>query len=207
MNIEALLFSSTTALLEIVLQAILAGLVLTAVVDSVLRLIPRSNAATRHAVWFATLVCVAVLPVFIGTWRFLTPRDEKPATISATRPVVAQPRVVEAAPMREVAPPPVVPAPSVRSSERTARPAPLKIPTPADFPLVVTLMYSAVAALMLLRLSWSLFRVRRLKRWAVPAPEHLQDRLRSWMIAQSSRRWVRLCVSADVRSPISQIRC
>lgn len=40
------------------------GLLLTASVGLGLRLMPRSNAATRHAVWFVTLLVVAALPVF-----------------------------------------------------------------------------------------------------------------------------------------------
>ena len=44
------------------------GLLLTAVAALGLKLVPRTNAATRHAVWFAVLLVVAALPVAHLFW-------------------------------------------------------------------------------------------------------------------------------------------
>ena len=45
------------------------GLLLTAMIWAGLKLFPRANAATRHAVWFITLLIVAAMPVI----HFLLP--------------------------------------------------------------------------------------------------------------------------------------
>jgi len=75
------------------------GLALTALVALLLRLAPRANAATRYAVWFATLVTVAVAPVVIFCAR--VPWRPPPAPAPAA--VAAVPLATSLFPMRVAA--------------------------------------------------------------------------------------------------------
>ena len=61
MNAELELFFNR--LLEALFNGAYQGLVLTAVIALGLKLYPRGNAATRHVVWFVTLLFVAALPI------------------------------------------------------------------------------------------------------------------------------------------------
>src|SRR5215469_12026494 len=61
MNYE--LFALSERLLSGALTGLYQGLVLALIVGSTLRLLRRTNAATRHGIWFATLLLVTALMI------------------------------------------------------------------------------------------------------------------------------------------------
>lgn len=70
-----------TRVLAAVLNGGYQGLLLTAVIWLGLKLFPRANAATRHAVWFATILVVALLPAVHFLALPGSPRGSETATV------------------------------------------------------------------------------------------------------------------------------
>ncbi len=70
------------------LNSLWLGLLIAAIAAGMLRVLPRSNAATRYLVWFAALVLVCAAPAML-----LIPRTEAPSSVAAAVPA-ATPLVV-----------------------------------------------------------------------------------------------------------------
>ena len=62
-------------LLDRMLICLVEGTALVAAVSLVLRLVPRKNSQTRFAVWLATLLAIAVLPLLRAEWRPHSPQS------------------------------------------------------------------------------------------------------------------------------------
>jgi len=75
--------------LERLLYCLTGGIALGAVIWTVLRLLPGKNSRTRFAVWFSTLVAVALMPLiaFESPWRSLLPGGNTPSHALIAIPV------------------------------------------------------------------------------------------------------------------------
>src|SRR5437879_6914139 len=81
--------SSSDLLVSAALNGIYQGIIVTALVAIVLRLLPRTNAATRHAVWFFTLfLIVSIIPAHLFYNALLSNIEQSPAPQSRIEPPV-----------------------------------------------------------------------------------------------------------------------
>jgi len=96
----------TLAILDALVNSLWQALAVTALVWLVLKFVPRINAATRHAIWWAALAVVLVLPAAPRLIRMMRPH---PHTVeakavktpdTAAAPVAIEPVIVTVAPGR-----------------------------------------------------------------------------------------------------------
>src|SRR5438552_16329885 len=88
------LLNRSDLLVNATLNGIYQGIIVAALVAITLRLLPRTNAATRHAIWFFTLfLIVSIIPAHLfysallpNTERNPGPRPRVQLTVSATGP-------------------------------------------------------------------------------------------------------------------------
>ena len=177
-------------------QAVLYGLLLTVAVHLALRMLTPANASTRFAVWFVTLLVIAILPLaFIGTMIDLHHSQEEAPVAAAIRQTTSAPRA-----KLVVAQEPVAPAPPVRAAKE---PFQARLTIPGHVAESCLALWAIGAFLMLVRLGVSFLRVRRLKAKAAPAPPEALKHLESWMFLTPTRRPVRLLMSSRARSPMA----
>src|SRR3989442_5964388 len=152
-----------------VLNSLWQAFAMAAFVWGALKFTPRVNAATRHAVWWAVLGVVVVLPaasVLIekgrGTGRLIVP----PARFE---------RIAEPVPDGPAA---FVPMPPVR----THLAVPIEVRAGA-WPVVLPLVWLAVLLFQMARVAWSYRHVRGLKHRAAPADPALRRSFDAWMLS------------------------
>jgi uncharacterized protein YjbI with pentapeptide repeats/beta-lactamase regulating signal transducer with metallopeptidase domain len=198
-----------SAIAATALNALWEDVLLVAGVWCLLRVWPSLNAATRYAVWSATLIAAIAVPI-LTTVPFLTTPGSAPA--AASLPAVAAP----AAPLAHTG----VPVPSHHAERKTVRAsgglvngttpsAPVRFPERfrLSLPLPLALGVFGVWALLVLaslaRLAMGLVRLEQLKRDALPLPVAYRDLMARWSEANKGSRPVRLCVSDDVDVPVA----
>ena len=175
------------------------GLLLVLFIGGSLRLMGPTNAATRHAAWFALLTLLGALaPVHFWSERLNlrpTTLTQMPPSPAASAHVLApqsavDPKPVEAAQapfaMTAVAEPleagsgikPVSLDKAFRPAEmgwvrtwfdRSLRAIALQTPVPPGTGAIVTLAWATVALFKLCRVLWGMVRIRNVKRQALPA--------------------------------------
>jgi uncharacterized protein YjbI with pentapeptide repeats/beta-lactamase regulating signal transducer with metallopeptidase domain len=191
------------------LNALWEDVLLVAAVWCLLRVWPSLNAATRYAVWSATLIAAVAVPI-LTTVPFLTAPGSAPA--AASLPAVAGP----AAPLAHAG----VPVPSHHAEPKTVRgtsgvvdgtipSAPVRFPErfrlslPLPLALGVFGLWALLVLASLARLAIGLVRLEQLKRDALPLPVEYRDLMARWSDANKGSRAVRLCVSDDVDVPVA----
>src|SRR5579863_3083568 len=162
-----------------------------------LRAWPQVNAATRYAVWSATLVAALVVPVATTLAYFAPPRTL--ATASAALPAAAlRPGIANQLSRAAHSSTPVV------SSRETARlPGRLRVTLSAQLAIAVFVIWIALAIYALVRLAIGLVRLEQLKRDALPLPVEYRDSMPQWLRANKGTRDVRLCVSDETDVPVA----
>ena len=174
------------SLISVILNSVWQAAGIAAFAWVIVRFSPKMNAATRHAVWWAVLGAVVVLPAvqplmrpsrLVNTTSIAIPTP-KPATSSGS----ATPAAV----------PPLVP----RSS------APIQLDSDVWRDLLPALWFVALA-FQLFRIVRSYWYVRRLKHGAVHAGPEVQRAFENWLRQCRIRRPVRLLVSKDIASPLA----
>jgi bla regulator protein BlaR1 len=135
------------AILDAVMNSLWQALAVTALVWLALKFAPRINAATRHAIWWATLAVVLVLPAAPRLIRMMRPHPQ-PVTVKVVKtpevtaaPVATEPVIVTVAP------------------GRTAR-----------WPLAIFAVWAAILLWRMLQIGRSYFYLRGVKRRAVVSP-------------------------------------
>ena len=84
---------SSDLLVSAALNGIYQGIIVAALVAIALRLLPRTNAATRHAVWFFTLfLIVSIIPAHLFYNALLPNGEQNSGTQSRAEPPVS-PRI------------------------------------------------------------------------------------------------------------------
>ncbi|HUB80562.1 MAG TPA: M56 family metallopeptidase [Bryobacteraceae bacterium] len=146
----------------------------------------RTNAATRHLLWWIVLALVLILP-----FAALQPRSdtasasmpEAPAAIAITSPAVAAPAPAEP-----------------RTSARNVFPLELRT---GDWMALLACLWLPFALVQLGRNAWSFLYLWKLKRRSRPAADALLERMGYWMETGGIRRPVRLLISDRVGSPLA----
>jgi beta-lactamase regulating signal transducer with metallopeptidase domain len=149
-----------------------------------LRLAHGTNAATRHALWWAVLTVAVLLPA-------IPSRRQAPAPSAAPISLAA----LDTRPVRPFVGPrqPIEPPPARRGIQLPA----------GDWPAMVASAWALVCLLQLARIAWSYRRLRVLKRDARPASPELRRNFDAWTLSCQVRRPVRLLVSSKIKSPIA----
>ncbi len=179
-------------LLAALVNGAIVGAGLTAALWLVLRVTPRSvlNAATRYALWWATLALIVALPVFYLPRRTVARQE------AATAPAVSQPvsHSVSAPPRYSA---PALPSVAFRPHDDAVPAAPrfpIRIVT-SGWPRWVLLGWAAASLLLLFRLAASFLLLARTSGRA----EELPGR----RLYGTSRRGVRVAASADIPVPVA----
>ena len=192
-----------SAISATVLNALWQDALLVLCVWLLLRAWPRINAATRYAVWSATLVAAFVVPV-ATTLAFFAPavtvvttdRQSEAATsvqphrsLSNHRPLPSQRRTVA--------------TPNAQGQAPARLPERARITLPAPVAIGVFAVWLVLAGYALVRLAVGLIRLEQLKRDALPLPVEYRDAMPQWLRANKGARDVRLCVSDDTDVPVA----
>ena len=172
-----------------VLDSLWVALALALAAWALARFLPRTNAATRHLLWWAVLALVVLLP-FRGFER--GPADRAPNRQPVSIPIA---RFVPAS--IAIAPAAFVPA---RPLARAI--FPLRIPAGGWLRLAV-ILWMLFCLVHLCRIAWSFLYLRGIKRRSQAAPEALCGSFQSWVTACGIRRPVRLLVSGQIASPMA----
>ena len=170
-------------LMEVFLNTIWQAAAVALLAWAALRWLPRINAATREAVWWAVLAFVVLLPVL----RILP--GERPAyreSIAASAPATfdAAPEPIAAAPIRH-------------------DPSPKVVLPPGSWPILFLALWCALCIAQCARLACSYLHLRRLKHTGRSASREQQANFNAWMLTCGIRRPVRLLISTAVPMPVA----
>lgn len=166
-----------------VLDTLWVALAIGAAAWALARFLPRTNAATRHLLWWTVLALVLFLPFAAMNRRPAgDAASEEIAAPSATTPVAADSPAAALPPQRNA--------------------FPLEIHT-GDWMAVAFAIWLPIALVQLCRLAWSFFYLRKVKRGSQPASAAVALRFQYWVAACGIRRPVRLMVSDKIASPLA----
>ena len=176
--------------------------------DLVLRLMPRVNAATRHAVWWAVLVLVVLMPLATLLPRRApvhapVARTEKQIrtrllSASAAKPLVGSGTYAPA--------PPLASAPLPALNGRPAAAPRLRIPFEfhlGKWPLSLLFLWAAACCVLLSRIVHGYSRLRGLRNRAHAASRDLIVRFEQHLRDSRTSRAPQLLVSDEVVSPLA----
>jgi beta-lactamase regulating signal transducer with metallopeptidase domain len=190
------------------LNGLLDGFILSALVWLLLKLIPRPNAATRYVVWWITLLVVVALALS----RLVVGSTAQNSVFSREKTVVAHSFLLRDmapgnVPARVVSTPmPFIAAPENVSDSATPRSStfwrPIRVASRAVL-VPIAIAWLLASAALLIRLALSYRSLQRLKSAAAEAPEQLQVRLHRLLARTSVARQVRLNVSDEVAAPMA----
>jgi uncharacterized protein YjbI with pentapeptide repeats/beta-lactamase regulating signal transducer with metallopeptidase domain len=191
------------ALAATVINALWQDALLVVCVWLLLRAWPGINAATRYAVWTATLVAAIVVPV-----ATTLPFYSVPAASPAARDTLGAPHGTRhgehAVAYTTRATWHRVTAQTRGSSQRSAAlPARVHVTVTPLLGAIVALIWLLLAAYALARLIIGLTRLEQLKRDALPLPVEYRDAMAQWARANKGARDVRLCVSDETDVPVA----
>jgi len=166
-----------------ILNSLWIAAALAAAAWTLARTLPRTNAATRHLLWWTVLALLLLLP--FGRRE----RESQPAIASTAFAEAPS----EASPAEQAV---VVPEqPPARTT------FPLRL-APGDWRLFAAL-WALFAFLQALRIGWSFLHIFKIKRRASAAPEEVDGRFRHWVSACGIGRPVRLLISDRIVSPMA----
>ena len=172
-----------SVILEVFLNTIWQTAAVALLAWAVLRWLPRINAATREAVWWAVLAVVVLLPAL----RML-PVEPPPyhEPIAASNPATF-----------DAAPAPIAAAPAQRDT------GPRVVLPPGSWPIFLFALWCALTIAQGARLACSYLHLRRLKHSGRPASREQQANFDAWVLTCGIRRPVRLLLSSAVPMPVA----
>ena len=191
------------------LNTLWLALAVAAVMWFALRLMPRVNAATRHAVWWAVLALVVLMPLATLLPRH-APEVRSPARTemqvrtralysSAVKPLLSTGDYAPAAP-------PLTSAPLHTLSSRAAAAPRVRIPIEfhsGNWPSSLLFLWLAVSCVLLGRIVHSYLHLRGLRNRARPAGADLVVRFEQRVRDSRTSRAPQLLVSDEVISPLA----
>jgi len=174
------------AAIAALLDTLWVALAIAAAAWALARFLPRTNAATRHLLWWTVLALVLLLP--------FTAMSRRPARDVASVDIGAGPSVPTAA--ADAPGRPAAPLPPQRKV------FPLEIRT-GDWMAVAIAIWLPIALVQFGRLAWSFFYLRKVKRGSQNASDAVARRFEYWVAVCGIRRPVRLMVSDKIASPLA----
>jgi beta-lactamase regulating signal transducer with metallopeptidase domain len=190
-----------------VINTLWQALAVAAVMWLMLRLMPRVNAATRHAVWWAVLALVVLMPLI----TLIPRRAPQPAAATRTetqirtRPLsssVAKPRAASGAHV----PDPPLAAPVLALNSRPAAAPRVRIPIEfhlGNWPLSLLFFWISACCLLLSRVVHGYLRLRGVRNRARAASADLVMRFERHLRDSRTSRAPQLLVSDEVISPLA----
>lgn len=155
------------------------------------RCLPRTNAATRHLLWWAVLAVVLLVPFGALDWGVHRGLERGSDRGAAGGPAVTAPPSAAAA------------APAVFTPPQPPQTIfPLRIPS-GNWLRGAMVLWGLFGLVQLFRIAWSFAYLRKVRRGAHAAPEAIDERFRYWVAASAIRRPVRLLISRQVASPMA----
>lgn len=151
---------------------------------TVARWLPRTNAATRHLLWWTVLALMLLVP-FGAVDRGMQTEIASSASIGAPGDAP------------EIAPAVFVPEPAPSRAI-----FPLQVPA-GDWLRVAVALWALFGFVQLVRIAWSFAYLLKIKRGAHAAPDDLACRFRYWVEACGIERPVRLLISERIASPMA----
>ena len=195
----------SSAGLTAVLNTLWLALAVAAVVWLALRLMPRVNGATRHAVWWIVLSLVVLMPFATLLLRPAPPVPSRARTEVSTLPRVRSSSAVKPLDRRD-ANLPVLPVPSDPVHSRAVAATRVRIPIefhPGNWPSSVLFLWIVVSCVLLVRIVRSYFRLCTLIHRARPASAELVLRFEQRLRDSRTSRLPELLVSDEVISPFA----
>jgi len=204
---------------QAMLNSIWKGVIITVLVFGLVKLLRRTNAATRYAMWMVTLTAVFCL-FMLNAWsagggydllNLVKFNEETQEPFGEMNPDLQQPAPVLSTSEKpeETAVPEAENAESLLmtgseiTSESTA-PSNYQIHlAPGMWHIFVFCAWFLIALFLLLRLIHSYFYSLHLKRSARQLPGKHQKMLGSWVYTQKIKRNIRLCISQQVTTPLA----
>src|SRR5215471_16875495 len=195
--------------LSAVLNTLWLALAVAAVIWLALRLMPRVNAATRHAIWWAVLALVVLMPL---ATLFPRPAPSVPSparterqirTRSQSSPSAVKPLV---APDADAPAPPLTSAPLHALYSRAAAAPRVRVPIefhPGNWPSRLLFLWMAVSCVLLGRIVQSYLHLRGLRNRARPASAELVVRFEQRLRDSRTSRAPQVLVSDEVISPLA----
>jgi beta-lactamase regulating signal transducer with metallopeptidase domain len=192
--------------LTAVLNTLWLALAVAAVMWFTLRLMPRVNAATRHAVWWAVLALVVLMPL-----ATLLPRSAPPAPSSAWTEKQSRTRALSSSPMKPVtgtyaSVQPLPPAQRHALSSRPSVTPRVHIPIefrPGNWTSSLLFLWMAVCCVLLVRIVCGYLRLCGLRNHARPPSANLVARFEQCLRNAQISRAPQLLVSDEVISPLA----
>ena len=199
--------SLSAAGLTAVLNTLWLALAVAAVMWFVLRLMPRVNAATRHAVWWAVLALVVLMPL---ATLFPRPAPSVPSPARAGKQIPTRARSSSSGkpvPLTGAYAPAPLPPASVPALDSRPVAAPrIRIPIefhPGNWPSSLLFLWMAVCCLLNARIVHGYLRLRGLRNRARPAGGDLVVRFEQRLRDSRISRTPQLFVSDEVISPLA----
>ncbi|KAA6465297.1 M56 family metallopeptidase [Acidobacteria bacterium AB60] len=192
--------------LTAVLNTLWLALAVAAVLWLALRLMPRVNAATRHAVWWVVLALVVLLPL---ATLFPRPRPAPPEPSSARTELPIQPYALSfpaSKPLHVRGPDAPAPPLPTAADSRVSRVHRISLPFevhPGNWPSSLLLVWIVVSAVLLGRIVCSYFRLRAMIHRARPANADLVLRFEKRLRDSRTARAPQILVSDEVISPFA----
>jgi beta-lactamase regulating signal transducer with metallopeptidase domain len=194
--------------LAAVLNTLWLALAVAAVIWLALRLMPRVNGATRHAVWWAVLALVVLMP--LATLPRPAPSVPSPArtekqirTRAQSSSSVVKPLVATDA---DAPAPPLTSAPLHALYSRAAAAPRVRVPFefhPGNWPSRLLFLWMALSCVLLGRIVRSYLHLRGLRNRARPASAELVVRFEQRLRDSRTSRAPQLLVSDEVISPLA----
>src|ERR1017187_7341883 len=189
--LETLNQASSTAIAA-VLNSLWQAVALAAASWLAMRFTPRTNAATRHALWWmvvAGIRALPVAPVAIARWQALSEPAARQQAATIPAPAV-EPVTLETE------------ADPGTAGKIGGVTAPLELRA-GRWPSWILAVWSAVLLLQLGRIAWSYGYLRQVKRRAHAASPGLRRSFDAWMMSCGVHRPARLLVSSEIVSPMA----
>ena len=207
-TIPEFLNALSAAGLMAVINTLWQAMAVAAVMWFILRLMPRVNAATRHAVWWAVLALVVLMPLITLLFR----RAPQPAPAARTEQLIrtrplsssaAKPRAVSGAYAPD---PPLASAPLHALDSRPAAAPRIHIPIEfhlGNWPLSLLFFWISACCLLLSRIVYGYLRLRGVRNRARVASADLVMRFERHLRDSRTSRAPQLLVSDEVISPLA----
>ncbi|HEY2467329.1 MAG TPA: M56 family metallopeptidase [Terracidiphilus sp.] len=191
--------------LTAVLNTLWLALAVAAVMWFALRLMPQVNAATRHAVWWAVLALVVLLPLATFLPRPAPPVPSSARTETQIRTRAPSSFAVQPLPVTGASSP-AQPLPPAALSSRTDASPRVRIPIefhPGSWPSRLLFLWMAVCCVLLGRIVHGYLHLRGLRSRARPASADLVVRFEQRLRDSRTSRAPQLLVSDEVISPLA----